>query len=135
MELFRLLHKFQVNMHLSELQESWLLLKKERVFVWTFGSVGVLLMGCFLLLFIVWQKLPPVIPLFYSLSWGEEQLGTPIQLLEVLGGSLLINLINFIIAVIFIKSYSYYARLTMIGSLVITSLLIYSIVKIIFLII
>lgn len=36
---------------------------------------------CLLFLLLFWQKLPPQIPLFYSLPWGIEQLGSPIGLL------------------------------------------------------
>lgn len=45
-----------------------------------FFSLLFLIMACLLLL-LFWTKLPPQIPLFYSLPWGLEQLGSPIELL------------------------------------------------------
>jgi len=41
-----------------------------------------------------WRKLPPQVPLFYSRSWGKEQLVSPIALLVLPAASLMITLAN-----------------------------------------
>lgn len=43
-------------------------------------------------------ELPPQIPLFYSLTWGEPRLGAPIYLWLLPGLSLLILLFNFAVS-------------------------------------
>jgi len=52
------------------------------------------LSASFFLLLFSWFKLPPEIPLFYSLPWGEEQLVSPFFLWLLPGSSLVIVLIN-----------------------------------------
>lgn len=51
----------------------------------------------FLFLLGFWQKLPPAIPLYYSLTWGENQLAptSSIFILPIL--SVLILILNFIL--------------------------------------
>lgn len=48
-------------------------------FLTTVGIVAVL--ASLVLLSFLWRKLPPVVPLWYSRAWGEEQLSSPINLL------------------------------------------------------
>lgn len=48
------------------------------------------------LLIIFWAQLPPQVPLFYSLPWGEEQLASPLLLLLVPGSVLAIIFFNLI---------------------------------------
>jgi hypothetical protein len=50
-----------------------------------------------------WQLLPPQIPLFYSQPRSEEQLGSPLQLLLLPAGAVLICMINTMLAVWLIK--------------------------------
>ncbi len=51
----------------------------------------------FLSLIIFWNKLPPEVPLFYSLPWGEEQLGKPLNLLLLPFSSLVFYLLTTIL--------------------------------------
>lgn len=51
--------------------------QEEKYFQKSLGLAFFFLAGSFLLLLLFWQKLPPQIPLFYSLPWGIEQLGSP----------------------------------------------------------
>lgn len=55
-------------------------------------------------LLLIWRRLPLQLPLFYSLPWGEEQLGTPLMLLILPSSSLVIGIINFFLAAMFWKS-------------------------------
>ena len=51
----------------------------------------------FVLLF-SWLRLPPEVPLFYSLPWGEEQLVSPFFLWFLPGSSLTLVFFNFAFA-------------------------------------
>ncbi len=57
-----------------------------------------LTMGQVLLIFSVWQFLPPKLPLFYSRPWGETQLTEPIGLFLLPGFGIFIIIINFLFA-------------------------------------
>jgi len=53
-----------------------------------FGTTVTVIMGAILAW--IWQALPPKIPLFYSLPWGEEQLADKVYLVYVLIGCLVL---------------------------------------------
>jgi hypothetical protein len=65
-----------------------------------FISLGLILVmvGLFL---IVYNKLPPRVPLFYSRPWGEAQLVSPWLLLVLPALSFFISLLNFILSGLF----------------------------------
>ena len=54
--------------------------KKDWFFIWSTRISLVIVAALFLLLFISWSKLPPVLPLYYSLPWGDEQLAPKMAL-------------------------------------------------------
>jgi len=56
------------------------------------------LSASFFLLLFSWFKLPPKVPLFYSLPWGEEQLASPFYLWLLPASSLAIIIINLVFA-------------------------------------
>lgn len=51
----------------------------------------------FLFILIFWQKLPPVIPLYYSLTWGEDQLAPTFSIFILPLFSALILILNFVL--------------------------------------
>ncbi len=53
------------------------------------------------LFFAVYNKLPPLVPLFYSRPWGEAQLVSPWLLLVLPAFSFFISLLNFILSGLF----------------------------------
>lgn len=59
-----------------------------------------LILSVFITLFIIFSAnfLPPKLPLFYSLSWGEKQLAENLQLLIIPASIALIALCNLIIS-------------------------------------
>ncbi|MGI6278240.1 MAG: hypothetical protein ACOYJ8_00245 [Patescibacteria group bacterium] len=65
-----------------------------------FISLGLifLMVGLF---FVVYNKLPPQVPLFYSRPWGEAQLASPWLLLVLPALSFFISLLNFILSGLF----------------------------------
>ncbi|MCJ7827846.1 hypothetical protein MUP65_01730 [Patescibacteria group bacterium] len=84
-----------------------------------------------LIIFIYWKRLPPEIPLFYSQPWGEAQLSSlnTFFLLPLIGLST--TVLNFLIAKTFFSRSSFASFSLEVGSLVINSLLLVSIIKII----
>lgn len=52
--------------------------------------------------FFVYQKLPPVIPIFNQLPWGEQRLGDKLQIFLPIIIAISINILN-----IFIASFNY----------------------------
>lgn len=81
-----------------------------------------------------WTRLPPQLPLYYSLSWGWEQIGTPF---ELLGVYLLINalfLINSALSILTYESHDFFSRILLFGGSFLVSVSSFSIIKIILLI-
>ncbi|MEK7165766.1 MAG: hypothetical protein AAB874_03095 [Patescibacteria group bacterium] len=80
-----------------------------------------------------WQRLPPLVPLFYSLPWGEEQLAPPYFLTLLL----LIQVFNvFVImglASLLYRSYRYLSFLLIFGVTFITLLIQATLIQIILL--
>ncbi len=105
-------------------------IRHDRVFIWTSRASLLILAVCFFALLISWGKLPPQVPLYYSLPWGEEQLGTPASLiLLTLGGFLLLVLNTFIAVLVYVRS-AYFARLLLVSSTIISLLITTTIIQI-----
>jgi hypothetical protein len=63
-----------------------------------FVSQVIILMICWLEILVFWKKIPPQIPWFYSLSWGEDQLMVKAWLFLVFGMASLITFLTSYIA-------------------------------------
>jgi hypothetical protein len=72
------------------LREVW----RDRIASRCFNLALIALSASFILLLLSWVRLPPEVPLFYSLPWGEEQLVSPFLLWLLPGSSLAIIFIN-----------------------------------------
>jgi hypothetical protein len=96
-------------------------------------GIPIYFLGAGLILY-KWSKLPPVVPLLYSLPWGEEQLVNPWALWLLFLGLLVISGINFLLGSFFYKSSVYLAHLLWIASGILSALGIYTIIRIIFLV-
>lgn len=57
----------------------------------------------FIILAITFKRLPPSIPLYYSLPWGEEQLAKPSDLFIIPFSIMIIFLLNLILSMVFLK--------------------------------
>ena len=64
------------------------------------------------------NQLPPEVPLFYSLPFGEEQLATASQLFFIPIFSITIGLINTIFTVVFLPNHQLLSRLLIIFSVI-----------------
>lgn len=86
-------------------------------------------------LFLSWKKLPPLVPLFYSLPWGEEQLATPLTLLLFLLSGFFISLINLIVAYLVFSRSKFLAHILLAITVMSTCLICVTTVQILFMII
>lgn len=57
----------------------------------------------FIVLAIAFRRLPPSVPLYYSLPWGEEQLAGTSELFIIPFSIMIIFLLNLILSMLFLK--------------------------------
>ncbi|SRR5574344_363082 len=81
------------------------------------------------------NALPPKVPLYYSLPWGESQLGNASSLFLLPVFSITILLLNNLLANFFLKSIPLLSRLLVIVSVIFSFFLTFSLLKILILII
>jgi hypothetical protein len=86
------------------------------------------------LLIIKFNSLPAQVPLYYSLPWGEEQLAAAASLFLLPTFSIVVLLVNNLIATFFLKTTPLFSRLLTIFSLVFSLLSSIALTRIIILI-
>lgn len=77
------------------------------------------------------DTLPPTLPLFYSLSWGEEQLAKIHQLLIIPATFLCISLINLIVFLQLNNNYLAFKRILSLSSVIISLILTISFLRVV----
>lgn len=97
-------------------------LTNDRLFKWTSRLTLIAFALGFVLLGLNRSRLPPVVPLFYSLPWGEEQLVSPFHLLLFLIGLVGLYGANLVCIYLLYPTSRYFTRILMIGSGVISLL-------------
>ncbi|MBI4079405.1 MAG: hypothetical protein HY429_03860 [Candidatus Levybacteria bacterium] len=80
------------------------------------------IMICVFLVIVFYQKLPPVLPLFNQLSWGEARLGTKIQLGIPVSIAAIVLLINPFLSLLFYKELPLVSRIISITTLTVAVL-------------
>lgn len=85
-------------------------------------------------LILTWRRLPPQVPLFYSLPWGEEQLGSPSFLLILPLSCLIFGVLNFFLAFFSFEKQPLASKILVWLTVIVTLLASLTLVKIIFLI-
>lgn len=75
--------------------------------------------------------LPPRLPLFYSVAWGEGQLATHQQFLIIPAVISLITLLNLIVAWQLHKSQSFFKSMLLASSIIVNLILIIAFIKIV----
>lgn len=86
------------------------------------------------LLIIKFNSLPAQVPLYYSLPWGEEQLAAAASLFLLPTFSIVVLLVNNLIATFFLKTTPLFSRLLTVFSLVFSLLSSITLTRIIILI-
>lgn len=87
-----------------------------------------------ILVFVSWQKLPPLVPLFYSLPWGEEQLTTPLTLLLFILSGLGISFLNIVLAYIIAPKSKFFSHIVLANNVIVTFLICFAALEILFMI-
>lgn len=108
--------------------------RQEPLFRWLIGISLTSYVGCVLLLVWSWQKLPPMVPLFYSLPWGESQLAATSVLVILTIALGLFYLVNILWTLLIPPSFVFFARLLVAGTTILLLLGITTIVQIVLLI-
>lgn len=94
-----------------------------------------ILIICFIILAVVFKKLPPAIPLYYSLPWGEDQLAKPSDLFIIPFSLILIFLLNLVLSLTFLKKDPFLTKFLIWNSCFVALAGLITLIKIIFLII
>jgi hypothetical protein len=115
----------------SSLGHFWQVKVNNRIFRWNIFFIIIQ----FALLIWKFNNLPNQVPLYYSLPWGESQLASASALFLLPIFSLLILLINHLLAVVFLKIIPLLSRLLIIMSLVVSLFSFITLTQIIILII
>ena len=102
--------------------------------IWSFRICAVTLFLCGVIIILVCNRLPPVIPLLYSLPWGEEQLAQPVALVLLLVGSCLCYGINTLIAYVLHARISYLSHIVTSATTTLILLLGYTLINLILLV-
>lgn len=81
-----------------------------------------------------WNRLPPQVPLWYSLPWGGSQLAQPLFLFILPIGALLIYFLNMVIAMYLTADYLIFTQILYLSSFLVSSLSFITLIKILFLV-
>lgn len=82
---------------------------------------------------IVWTRLPPLVPLWYSRPWGADQLTSPIFLFLLPLFTAGIHLINTMLAMYVTTEYLIFTQSLFLSSIIVSLLSVIAVLKIIFL--
>lgn len=96
--------------------------------------VVLLVVGSVILLVWRFRQLPPMIPLWYSRSWGAEQLAPALFLALLPLSSALWHIVTIIISVALIREYLVFIQVLFLSSLLVSFLSFVTLVKILFLV-
>lgn len=105
-------------------------LKKLYLWLTLLPSAVVLLLTVYILFFL--KFLPAKLPLFYSLPWGEKQLANHLQFLILPLVLTLIIILNFIISISLHSAQVFFKKILNIATLLSTTILIITFIRIIY---
>ncbi|RJR16470.1 hypothetical protein C4579_00245 [Candidatus Microgenomates bacterium] len=105
--------------------------RKDAFWLWSLNfNIPLQIVGFGLILYF-WEILPPQIPFFFSLPWGEEQLASPASLLLLMLSSIIITIINSVAAFLVFPRSSFLAHLLFLTSVATTALIVLTVLQII----
>lgn len=88
----------------------------------------------FIILAVFFRKLPPVVPLFFSLPWGEEQLVSSSHLFILPFSLVVIFIFNYLLIKTLLRGQDLYIQIMMWGLVFISILGLIALVNILFLV-
>lgn len=102
-----------------------------QIYFWVMVSPLVLSLLLCLIIILLFKYLPPKLPLFYSLSWGDQQLATHQQFLIIPASLALIALLNFSISLQLHASQIFFKKILLISPIIMSLILVITFIKII----
>ncbi len=109
------------------IQSNWLIqLTHKFVVLFVVASIGIIVWR--------WNRMPPLIPLWYSRPWGADQLAPPVWLFILPIGSLCIYFINLVIGMYVTAEYLIFTQMLFISSFVVNFLSFVTLLTVIFII-
>ena len=103
----------------------------KKLYLWaTILPITISVMIALVILFF-FRFLPPKLPLFYSLSWGEGQLAKHIEFLIIPGTLALVVLLNLSVASYLHEAQTFFKKILLVGILVPTLIFLVTILKIV----
>lgn len=115
--------------------ENWDTIKKNWILTLVPKFVLSLLFISILTTVLEWNKLPPLIPLWFSRPWGIDQLAPRTYIFILPVGAFIIFLLNTFLGIFFTAEYLIFTQALYLTSLLISILAFVSVIKILFLII
>lgn len=116
------------------MKENILKIWKVKKFKLAVKTFLVFFISSLIIIILKFPSLPPEVPLYYSLPWGEEQLTSPLNLTILPLSSLFAFLINFYLAGVFFEEEPWLSRLLILTGTAFSFLSLFTLIKIIFLI-
>lgn len=119
---------------IKSIKEKFKLVLESKISKWTMRISLVCWLISFLVLILKWSNLPPEVPFFYSLPWGERQLTSPASLLILPLAMILVFVLNLSLAGLFLEKEFWLCRILMLSTSLFFFLAMFTLLKIIFLI-
>lgn len=120
--------KAEVNTLWGEMKKNWLIqVVNKFVFLLVVASLSLIIWR--------WNKLPPMVPLWYSRPWGSDQLAQPIWLFILPLGSLALYFTNLLISMYLLSEYLIFTQVLFLTSFIVSFLSFITLVKIVFMIV
>lgn len=119
-----------LSISISRIGQLWQEKHNALIFRW----ILILTIGQLILIFVKFNDLPPQIPLYYSLPWGANGLASSSALFIIPVASIIIFLVNSILAAFSLIKHILFSRLLLIFSLLFSLLSLYTLTRIIFLV-
>jgi hypothetical protein len=117
----------EINAPWNAIKTNWLIqLVNKFVFVITILSIAAIVLR--------WNKLPPMIPLWYSMPWGLDQLAPSIWLFVLPIGCIILYFINLAISIYATTEYLIFTQVLFLTSLLVSLLSFITLIKILFLV-
>jgi hypothetical protein len=112
----------------QNIKTNWLIRAVNRV-VLVLNIASVICIAAF------WNRLPPLIPLWYSKPWGADQLAHPLWLIILPAGSILLYFLNLGVTIFFTAEYLIFTQVAFLTSLLVSLLSFVALIKILSLVI
>jgi hypothetical protein len=116
-----------MNQAWKEVKNNWLIqLVTKFVAALVIASVAVIILR--------WNRMPPLVPLWYSRPWGTDQLAHPIWLFLLPLGGLAIFFLNLAVSIFITAEYLIFTQVLFIASFLVNFLSFITLIKIVFII-